>query len=289
MATSIAALESGIIGPEDEIVTKGKFTKYGDLVLKCLIYTNVGATHGKINISEALMYSCNYFYYTIGDKMKIADLDRVAKNLGLGEPTGVELPESTGYRANPETKKAIYTGTDRVWVQGDLLTAVIGQSDNRFTPLQLCVYTATVASRGTRYKATFMNRVVSTDYQELLAENTPKVVSQLKAKDSTWDAIHEGMRLVNFSRGGTAYSGAWRTMPVKVAGKTSTAEQVWGASANGAYVCFAPLKDPEIAVVVYVEKAGHGNTLAAVARAVINEYYNVGTVSDVDTYENKLS
>ena len=289
MVPSIAALESGVISPTDEIVTKGKFTKYSDLTLKCLIYTNVGATHGKIDIAEALMYSCNYFFYTIGDKLKIADLDRVAKNMGLGEPTGVELPESTGYRANSETKKAIYTGYDRVWTAGDMLTAVIGQSDNRFTPLQLCVYVSTVANRGTRYKATFMNRVVSTDYQELLAENTPKVLSKVTAKESTWDAVHDGMRLVNYNRGGTAYSSAWRSMPVRVAGKTSTAEQVWGASANGAYVCFAPIKNAEIAVVTYVEKAGHGNTLATVARAVINEYYNVGTVSDVEVYENALS
>jgi len=214
----------------------------------------------------------------------------VAKQLGLGEPTGVELPESVGYRANEETKKALYSGTDRVWVKGDMLTAVIGQSDNRFTPLQLGVYAASLANRGVRYKATFMNRIVSSDYQELLAENKPTVVAKLDTKESTFDAIHEGMYLVTWSRNGTAYNrGAWREMPVDVAGKTSTAQQYWGASDNGAFVCFAPLDDPQIAIAVYVEKAGHGSSLTAIARAMILEYLNMGTVSEVTSHENKIS
>ena len=289
MVPSITALETGLIQPDTIIEDLGRFDKYPGLVLNCLVYTNQGVTHGSINVSEALMYSCNYFYYTLGDKISIEKMDNVAKQLGLGEPTGVELPESIGYRANPETKKALYSGTDRVWVQGDILTAVIGQSDNRFTPLQLAVYTASIANKGVRYKATFMNRVVSTDYQELLAENKPTVVAKLEMKQSTIDAIFEGMHWVTWSRLGTAYNGgAWRYMPVKAAGKTSTAQQYWGASDNGAFVCFAPLEDPEIAIAVYVEKAGHGSTLASIGRAIILEYCNEGTISEAPVYENKI-
>ena len=290
MVPSITALETGQISPDTNIEDLGRFDKYGDLILYCLVYTNQGVTHGNINVSEALMVSCNYFYYTLGDKISIEKMDNVAKQLGLGEPTGVELPESVGYRANPETKKALYSGTDRVWVQGDILTAVIGQSDNRFTPLQLAVYTAAIANKGVRYKATFMNRVVSTDYQELLAENKPTVLSKLEMKESTIDAIFEGMHWVTWSRTGTAYNGgAWRYMPVLAAGKTSTAQQYWGASDNGAFVCFAPLEDPEIAIAVYVEKAGHGSTLASIGRAIILEYCNEGTVSESAVYENEIS
>ena len=260
------------------------------MILHCLVYTNQGVTHGDINVSEALMVSCNYFYYVLGDSIDIEKMDNVAKQLGLGEPTGVELPESVGYRANPETKKALYSGTDRVWVQGDILTAVIGQSDNRFTPLQLAVYTATIANRGVRNKATFMNRVVSTDYQELLAENKPTVLSKLEMKESTINAIFDGMHWVTWYRSGTAYNGgAWRMLPVYVAGKTSTAQQYWGASDNGAFVCFAPLEDPQIAIAIYVEKAGHGSTLASIGRSIILEYLNQKAISDVMTYENKIS
>ena len=291
MVTSIAALENRIITPETTITDQGAFTKYSDtgMTLKCMVYSNLGATHHTINVSQALMFSCNYFYYTVGDQLNIDQLDKVAKAMGLGEPTGVELPETTGYRANTETKKALYTGYDRVWNKGDMLTAVIGQSDNRFTPLQLAVYTATVANKGIRNKATFMKRIVSTDYQELLAENTPKVMSQLSMKQSTVDAVFEGMNLVVSSPNGTAFSRQWRNLPVKVAAKTSTAEQYWGASDNGAFVCFAPLEDPQIAIAIYVEKAGHGSSLATIARAMIREYFNVGTISDVTTYENKLT
>lgn len=291
MVTSIAAMENNIINPLTEIEDLGAFTKYekDGLRLTCLVYENVGATHQSINVSEALKFSCNYFYYTVGDMMKIEQLDAVAKAMGLGESTGVELPEETGYRANKETKKALYSGYDRAWTKGDMLTAVIGQSDNRFTPLQMAVYTATLANDGVRNKATFMKRIVSSDYEELLAENETKVLSRLEMAQSTIDAYKEGMRLVVNHYGGTAYSAKWDTVPVVVAGKTSTADQFWGSSANAAFVCFAPLEDPQIAIAVYVEKGGHGSSLPPIARAILREYFNVGTVSDVTVNENKLT
>ena len=290
MVPSIAALESGLITTDTTIYDAGVYNKYEGLTLYCLAHTNYGVSHGDIDVADALMYSCNYFYYTLAENLKIETMDSVAKQLGLGESTGVELPESIGYRANPETKKELYSGTDRVWVMGDQLPAAIGQSDNRFTPLQLCVYTAALANKGTRYKATFMSRIVSTDYQELLAENKPTVMSKLEMSEETAAEIFEGMYWVTYGRNGTAYNqGAWRYMPVSVAGKTSTAQQYWGASDNGAFVCFAPLEDPQIAIAIYVEKAGHGSTLASIARAMILEYLNMGTVSEVTPYENRIS
>jgi len=292
MVTSIAAMETGQITPTTKIQDKGKFDKYKDsgMVVRCLLYTRTGANHGKLDVANALRVSCNYFYYEIGDNMKIADLDAVAKALGLGESTGVELPESVGYRANPETKKKLYSGTDRVWVKGDMLTAVIGQSDNRFTPMQMAVYAATLANKGVRNKATFMNRVVSSDYKTLLAETTPKQVDQLTMKQSTIDAYFDGMYQVVNVRGGTAYQKAnWNTVPVTVAGKTGTAQQFYGASDNGAFVCFAPYEDPEIAIAIYIEKGGHGSTLTTIAHAILQEYYDVGTVSEVTPQENKIS
>ena len=291
MVTTIAALENNTITPETTITDQGAYTKYSSsgLTLKCMVYSLYGATHHTITVREALMYSCNYFYYTLGDMLDIEDLDAVAKAMGLGEATGVELPESVGYRANPETKKELYSGNERNWNAGDMLTAVIGQSDNRFTPLQMAVYTATLANNGIRNKATFMKRIVSADYQTLLAENTPTVVSRLKLQQSTIDAYKEGMHLVVSNPNGTGFSHAWEELPEEAAGKTSTAEQFMGSSDNGAFVCFAPVDDPEIAIAIYVEKAGHGSSLATIARAILREYFDVGTVSDVTVYENKLS
>ena len=290
MIPTIAALENKVISSGTEIEDKGLYTKYEGLYLKCMIWSPAGgATHRSINVMEALMFSCNYFYYTIGDNMDIEMMDEVAKQFGLGEPTGVELEENIGQRANPETKKAIHTGSDATWWGGDNLTAAIGQGDNRFTPLQMAVYTATLANKGVRYKATFMNRVVSADYRELLAENKPKVLSKMEMDPATVNAYIEGMKMVVNNPNGTAFSPEWYPLHVEVAGKTGTAEHVPGKSDHGAFVCFAPADDPQIAIAVYVECGGHGVTLASIARSILREYFNVGTVSDVVTYENKLS
>ena len=289
MVTSIAALENHIITPLTEIEDKGVFNKYEGLDLHCLVYSTSGVTHQSINVAEALMHSCNYFYYTVGDMLSIDQLDAVAKAMGLGEATGVELPEVVGYRANRETKKELYSGYDRSWNKGDMLTAVIGQSDNRFTPLQMAVYASTLANKGVRNKATFMKRIVSTEYTQLLAENTPKQLSYLEMSQDTIDAYFDGMTRVINSGHGTGYSADWSTVPVTVAGKTSTADQFIGSSANAAFVCFAPVEDPQIAIAIYVEKGGHGSSLTPIARAILREYFNVGTVSDVTVYENKLT
>ena len=290
MIPTIAALENKVISSGTEIEDKGLYTKYEGLYLKCMIWSPAGgATHRSINVMEALMFSCNYFYYTIGDNMDIEMMDEVAKQFGLGEPTGVELEENVGQRANPETKKAIHTGDEATWWDGDNLTAAIGQGDNRFTPLQMAVYTATLANKGVRYKATFMNRVVSADYRELLAENKPKVLSKMEMDPATVNAYIEGMKMVVNNPNGTAFSPEWYPLHVEVAGKTGTAEHVPGKSDHGAFVCFAPADDPQIAIAVYVECGGHGVTLASIARSILREYFNVGTVSDVVTYENKLS
>lgn len=290
MVPTIAALENKVISATTEIEDKGVYTKYDGLYLKCMLYTNSGgATHRSINVMQALMYSCNYFYYSIGDSMNIALMDEVAKQFGLGEPTGVELEESTGQRANPETKKALHTGSDASWWNGDNLTAAIGQGDNRFTPLQLAVYTATLANKGVRYKATFMNRVVSADYRELLAENKPKVLSKVEMDPATINAYMEGMKMVVNNPNGTAFSQLWSEVPATVAGKTGTAEHISTKSDHGAFVCFAPADDPQIAIAVYVENGGHGSTLTNIARSILLEYFKVGTVSDVTTNENRLS
>ena len=289
MATSIAALENNIISSTTEIQDLGLYDKYPGLPLTCMVYSYGSNNHGSINVAQALMYSCNYFYYTLGDALRIEDLDYVAKQLGLGEPTGVELPEEVGTRANPETKKAMYSGSDRNWNPGDSLTAAIGQSDNRFTPMQLAVYAATLANKGVRYKATFMNRVVSADYRELLAENTPKVVAELEMQSATISSYFDGMYMVLNDGRGTAFSHIWRELGVSVAGKTGTAEHAKGASDHGSFVCFAPMEDPEIAIAVYIERGGHGATVTSIAYEILREYFSGGTVSDVMTYENKLS
>ena len=171
---------------------------------------------------------------------------------------------------------------------GGILCA-IGQSDNRFTPMQLGVYAATLANEGTRLKATFLNRVVSADYQSLLDESEPTVVSTLDIGEDCIRAYKDGMVMVTTVYGGTAYR-ELRNYPITVAGKTGTAQEVYGASDNGAFVCYAPADDPQIAIAVYIEKGGHGNAVVSAATAIMDAYFdNDEEATDVNTYENRLA
>lgn len=271
MAVAIAAMEAGVIDSGTKINDTGVYKEYEDtgFAPKCLQYTNHGYGHGEINVITALEKSCNYFFYWLGDHLSIQTLDDTVKALGLGEATGIELSEKLGHRANPTTKKQLYKGDLSGWYAADSIMAAIGQSDNLFTPIQLCVYTATLANRGSRYSATFLNRVISSDYTSVLKEQTPELVSKLEISDETFAAYSEGMRLVAVS--GTA-SKYFKNYPISIAAKTGTAETD-GGSDNGAFLCYAPYDDPEIAVVVYGEHAGHGSTMAQIGKEILNAYF----------------
>ena len=300
MSMTVAAIDSGIIDSGTTIYDHGIWDqdgsgrdKYKDFQLYCLQYTTYGQLHESMNASEALMVSCNYFFYELGDKISLSAMDSTAKGLGLGEATGIELYEKIGHRANRETKKLLYTGEDAEWFQADKITAAIGQSDNRFTPLQLCVYASTLANRGTRYRSTFLNRVVSSDYRNLLYQNAPSVLSTFDIGDDAYLAYTQGMYLVTHGNGewsGTA-SKLFKDYPIAVAAKTGTAQTDAGsdASDNGAFICYAPYDDPQIAIAVYGERAGHGSTLAQVAKSILDVYFEVGEIGDVTTNENQVS
>ena len=88
--------------------------------------------------------------------------------------------------------------------------------------------------------------------------------------------------------GGTAYS-VFKNFPITIGAKTGTAEQFWGQSDNGAFVCFAPFDKPQIAIAVYVEKGGHGATIATVGRDIMDSYFSVSEAGDVNLYENQYS
>ena len=155
--------------------------------------------------------------------------------------------------------------------------------------MQLCVYASTLANKGTRYKATFMNRVVSADYRDKLAFNEPSVLSTLDISDEAYQTVLNGMHQVCSDPQGTAYA-TFKNYPIEVCGKTGTAQTgIPDTSDNAAFVCFAPKDDPQIAISVYVEKGGHGSGVAAVAKAILDRYFSVGEVGDVPLYENQLS
>lgn len=287
MSMTIAGIESGTIDSRTHIRDEGLFTKYPGFSAACLIWTLDHKTHGSIDVTDALKVSCNYFFYVLGDSVPIEYIDSTAKGLGLGESTGVELYEEVGYRANPETKAKLYTGQDARWYRGDQILGAIGQSENRFTPMQLAVYASTLANRGTRYKVTFLNRVVSSDYSTLITQNSPQILSTMEISDEAYRAYTEGMAKVARDRQGSVYW-AFGDYPVQVAAKTGTAQTGQTGSDNGAFICYAPADDPEIAVAVYGEKGGHGSAMCYVAKAILDVYFGVDGTGEVNSMENQI-
>lgn len=282
MVTTIAAIDSGTVGKYYPVEDRGIYTYYDDYQPKCLYYTNTNGkyTHGVITVMEALAVSCNYYFYEVGRMTGWKNIDGVAKALGLGEDTGCELYEEVGYRANPDTKEKLYGGTDlAVFTGGDTIAMAIGQSENRFTPLQLAVYTSALANRGTRYKATFLRRVISADYETLIQENKPVVLDQLDISDDAYFAYTEGMRMAVANGNGTAHS-VFGNYPIPVCAKTGTAEHGSAGSDNASFVCYAPANDPQIAVVVYVERGAQGGNLGNVAKAVFDVYFSTESRND---------
>ena len=291
MSMVITAIHEGYINSEDTIYTNGRYMEYADkdFAPTCLYYTSSGDVHGYLTASEALMVSCNYFFYDLADHLGMSAIDATAKGLGLGESTGIELPEDVGHRANPETKKKLYT-IDNGWYAADQILAGIGQSENKFTPMQLCVYASTLANQGIRYRATFLNRVVSANYRELLYSNEKEVLSYMPISDDAFAAYKQGMiEVAHNADRGTARK-TFSDYPITIAAKTGTAETGLNiGSDNGAFICFAPAENPRIAIAVYGERAGHGSSMAAVAKAILDSYFEVGEAADVEAYENKIS
>ena len=292
---AVAGMESGTISADTIIETKGKYTKYfGSAGPTCLAYSGRGGTHGSINVKEALMVSCNYFFYELADRMGINTIDKYAKLMGLGEPTGVELYEEIGYRSNQETKIKLYGEDYGEFYAGDTILSGIGQSEHRYTPLQMAVYAATVANRGTRLAATFLNRIVSPDYTTLVYEREPKVMSQVNMSEATYQAVKEGMNMVTTRGSACRFFNDWANpYDLNVCGKTGTAEHGSGGSNHGAFICFAPMEDPVIAVAVYGEKGGAGGNMSVVAQAILDSYFathgeETVTASDAPVYENRV-
>lgn len=265
--TSIAALESGVITPGTYITDKGKYTYYDSYQPTCLVYSSSGATHGTIEVSEAIGVSCNYFFYEVGRKMGIETIDEYATKFGLGQPTGIELPESTGILASPEYREK----AGGVWYPGDVLQAAIGQSDNMFTPAQLASYVCTMLNKGKRYSLHVINEVVDYDTGEVVHKFEPEVLENTPISDSTLNAVKDGMRQVVST--GTA-SEAFRGTKYRAGGKTGTAEVPDGAD-NVLFVGFAPYDDPEIVIAVIIEHGASSSFAASVAREVFDAYMEI--------------
>lgn len=275
MCTSVAALEEGIITPRTKIVDRGVYDRYQDYQPRCWLYRQYGRTHGSINVSDALKYSCNYFFYEMGYQLGIDRLVDYAGRLGLGEKTGIELPnERAGILAGPE-ERARRGGSE--WWPADTLMAAIGQGDHQYTPVQLVNYVATVVNGGTRYRPHLLKAVKEHNDGDTVFSQEAEVLNQVHIAPETLAAVKKGMRGV-VTEDGTA-SSYFKNFPIQVGGKTGSA-QMTNHSATGVFVSFAPYDDPEIAVCVVGEYASTGGSLAPVAIGVYDQYFGLGLLRE---------
>ena len=283
MVTAIGALEEGIIEPDTEILDTGRYRYYDDYQPQCWIYRDSGGarTHNLENVSDAIMDSCNIFFFDAGRRLGISLLEQYTAAFGLGEPTGIELSEETGWMDGPE-----YTESQgQTWYEGNTLPAAIGQGNSRFTPLQLANYVATLANGGTHYAAHLLKEVKSNDFSQVVERYEPIVLNQLDIDPENLSAVTEGMLRVTTDGSAKAY---FADLGVQVAAKTGSAQVSSATESNALFVCFAPYEDPEIALAIVVEKGGSGSLLASIAAEILEYYFSSGSGMETVTTENTL-
>ena len=267
LCTSVAALEEGIITPSTIIEDKGIYTYYRDPQPMCWIWRQAHTTHGRINVSQAIVDSCNYFFYEVGRLTGIAKLDEYASAFGLGQSTGIETGDVSGALASPEWAES----HDREWTDGQTITAAIGPSYNLFTPIQLANYVATLVSGGEHYEAHLLKNVKSYDNSRIIDVYGKGPLNDLNISDSTMAAVTKGMHDLTHD----SLAGAFSRCVVEAGAKTGSA-QVGTDIANGTFVAYAPYDDPEIAIAIVVEKGGSGSLLASAAVDIINAWFTRG-------------
>lgn len=283
MVVASAALDTGEITPSTRINDSGIYP-YGD-GQACWYYRSYGVGHGYLNLTQAIKYSCNYFFYDLGYRMGIDTISKYASYYGLGKRTGIELiGETDGIVASREYANSIGYNT---WYPADTLSAAIGQSFNQFTPIQMARYISMVANGGKNVDVSIIKSIVNPDGTEVSKEEIESFVKDtvgteneltedLDISEENLDAIRRGMKGVTSEPGGTAYS-IFADFDIDIAGKTGSAQTGVEGEADGWFVGFAPFDEPEIAVVVLVEKAGSGGYTADVARAIMEEYFGMNS------------
>ena len=284
VCTAVAGLETGAIDADTRIYDEGVYTYYKGYHPKCWIYSSTGSGHGWEDVTGALQDSCNYFFFETGRLLGGEKLESYAKKFGLGEYTGLELSGEKKVRVAGPTARAAAQENDpslRDWSGGDTLQAAIGQGDNAYTPLQLANYCAAIATRGTQYEAHLLRSVKAYDYSETVYTKEAAVLNKIDAADSTWDLVQEGMEKVT-GEDGTA-SSVFQNYPIKVAGKSGTAQVTGTERDNGIFISYAPVDDPQIAVCVVIEGGDSGNNVAPVVRDIYNAYFYSGTGSEDGT------
>ena len=269
---AVAALETKTMSPSSTVFCNGGY-QFG----KRLYHDWKASGHGYVDLHNALVHSCDVYFYTIGQRMGIDVMAEFGRDFGLGKATGVELPsERSGIMPSTAWKQK---AKNEQWLPGETISAAIGQGYVTVTPLQMASLVGTVANDGVSYRPRLVQAVMdrmSGNLQELPAVPRGKI----NAKPETFRVIKEA--LADVVTKGTATKA--KSSLVTIGGKTGTAQVAalrTGPEENipkkfrdhAWFVAFAPVESPKIAVAVLAEHMGHGGAAAApLAKEVIETY-----------------
>lgn len=263
IVTGSAALDLGKVTPEEKILDTGQHW----LVPK-------GNAHnealGWIDFRVALAKSDNVYFYELGNRVGIDNLEKYARAYGLGAVTGIDLfGEDDGLVANQKYKEKVY---GEEWYLSETFDAAIGQGFQLATPIQMASVISQVASGGHRYQPYLVKQIISPD-GKVLKDVQPTEVGGVKLSEKNLQAIREGLRDVATPTGTAGY--IFEGFPIMVAGKTGTAENPHGDD-HGWFVAYAPYDNPTIAVAVIVEQGGYGSDAAApIARKIMEAAFDL--------------
>lgn len=233
--------------------------------------------HGETDLKKALRVSCNVFFYNLALELGIEKMKQFANLFMLDQLTGVDLPgERTGLFPDPSWKSRVY---NQPWYPGDTILCGIGQSFINLTPIEVLNFFNAIANDGTCYQPHVL-QLISNQQGEKIVRYEKNASYKVPLKDTTIDFLKDSLKEVvesngNHSEEGTAYQ-AFKGLNIDVAGKTGTAETgKQGEKSHSWFVGFSPVKNPEIIVLVMLEKAGGGGEAAApLARKVFEFWMN---------------
>ncbi|MHB8907898.1 MAG: penicillin-binding protein 2 [Syntrophales bacterium] len=279
VVVAAAALEEGLITPETSFFCNGTF-EMGNRTFRC--WQQKG--HGHISLHRAIVESCDVYFYNLGKLLGVDKIAATARAFGLGAPLGIDLTREKGGLI--PTKQWKLSRFKESWQPGETISLAIGQGFNLVTPLQLANVYASLGNGGTLYRPRLVKQLESSD-GHVVKVYGPEKLGALPFQPKTIQTINQALWGVVNERGGTGQ--ALKRKEADVCGKTGTAQVVGlpqDAKARKAkritadyrdhalFVCFAPYGNPEIAVAVIMEHAGHGGSAAApVARKIIDAYF----------------
>lgn len=268
MISAVAGLTEGVISPDSYISCGGEFDKVTPSP-RCWIYPG---GHGPLEVTGALMHSCNVFFYEVGydlglDKdgdydsdQGVEKLAKYAKEFGLGEKSGIEIPES-----EPRI-------SDEYAVQ-----SAIGQGTNNFTVSQLNRYVATVANKGTVYNLSLLDKTTDVN-GKIIKKYEPVVANEITdVSSTTWNLVHQGM--IAMIQDTPSFSG----LGIEMAGKTGTAQQSALHPDHGLFVGFAPADKPEIAIAVRIANGYSSSYAAEIGRDIVRANFKLADKKELIT------